>query len=267
MKNFFDLPYPEKQKINKKLSKNARGYFGFAEESLGNAHDLKEGFDLGLNVENPENNPKLKGLDDNYGENIWPDSSLVPNFRAAVEEYFEAIFDLGYVILKAFAMSLNLPPDYFVQFYQSSIPPMPVMRLLRYPPQSQADPDQLGCGVHSDYGFLTILYQDGVGGLEVKNSKGEWIKAVPIENTFVINIGIMLAQLTNDLYSATEHRVINYSPEERFSIPYFFDPEYYATVEPLPSCISESHPKKYGPITFGPNLMKLLGETWEYRKK
>eukprot|EP01112_Ceratiomyxa_fruticulosa_P013114 TRINITY_DN3669_c0_g1_i3.p1 TRINITY_DN3669_c0_g1~~TRINITY_DN3669_c0_g1_i3.p1 ORF type:complete len:273 (-),score=56.64 TRINITY_DN3669_c0_g1_i3:594-1412(-) len=199
MKNFFSLPYPEKEKINKKFSTNARGYFGIAEESLDNARDLKEGFDMGLDVKNPQNNPKLKGLD-NYGENVWPDPTLVPNFRGVVEEYFASIFELGFVILKAFAIGLDLPPDYFDQFYRSSIPPMPVMRLLRYPPSSHGDKDQLGCGAHSDYGFLTILYQDGIGGLEVKNSKGEWIKAVPLENSFVINIGILLAQLTNDVY-------------------------------------------------------------------
>jgi isopenicillin N synthase-like dioxygenase len=88
-------------------------------------------------------------------------------------------------------------------------------------------------GEHTDYGLLTILKQDEVGGLQVR-SAGRWIEAPPIDGTFVCNIGDMLERLTRGLYRSTPHRVLNRSGRSRYSFPYFFDPGFHTPVLPLP---------------------------------
>ena len=87
---------------------------------------------------------------------------------------------------------------------------------------------------HTDYGFLTILKQDDSGGLEVRSGAETWVAAPPIANTFVVNIGDMLEKWTGGVYRATPHRVRNLARQDRFSFPYFFDPNFTATLEPIP---------------------------------
>jgi len=273
MKLFFELPAEEKSKISIGLSKCHRGYFGLGEENLDSgeeksdaSYDLKEGFDSGIHVPHPENDPKLEGIP-NYGPNQWPSRDLLPNFEVTIESYFKHVFELGLTILRAFAVSLGLPVSYFEQYYKGTVPPMPILRLLRYPPQPENAPiGVMGCGPHSDYGFVTILFQDEVGGLEVFSSDGEWVKAPPIPYSLVVNVGDMMARLTNDIFSATVHRVFNYSNRERYSIPFFFDPEFNTRVESLESCVEEERPKKYPPVVYGEHLIKILNATYTYRK-
>ena len=99
--------------------------------------------------------------------------------------------------------------------------PTTFLRLLRYPPQRQED-GLFGSAPHTDYGFITLLAQDEVGGLEIRNKAGEWIAAPPIPDTFVMNVGDILARWSNDRFVSTPHRVINRSGRERYSQPFFF---------------------------------------------
>eukprot|EP01113_Clastostelium_recurvatum_P050648 TRINITY_DN9635_c0_g1_i4.p1 TRINITY_DN9635_c0_g1~~TRINITY_DN9635_c0_g1_i4.p1 ORF type:complete len:294 (-),score=64.11 TRINITY_DN9635_c0_g1_i4:84-965(-) len=283
MKLFFNLPDEEKRKISNTLSPCHRGYFGIGDENLdadAKQIDLKEGIDIGIDIPNPEQNSSIAGLP-NYGPNLWPPSSVLSSFRPTLEAYFDKVFQLGLTLLGAFARALDLPELYFNQFYLGERPAMPILRLLRYPPQPGRNDDaaskngdeskedvHIGCGAHSDYGFITILYQDDVGGLELQNSAGAWVPAPPIPGSLVVNIGDMMARITNDVYSATRHRVVNYSRNrERFSIPFFFDPEFHTTVECLPSCMGPDRPSKYGKVMYGEHLMKILDSTWTYRQQ
>jgi len=274
MNHFFALTSEEKTKISIGLSNCHRGYFGLGEENLETGeekleptYDLKEGFDSGIHVPDPEANPQLAGIP-NYGPNQWPSAELLPNFQPTIESYFSQVFELGLTLLRAFAVSLELPLDYFEKYYKGEVPPMPILRLLRYPPQPENAPSGvMGCGPHSDYGFVTILFQDDVGGLEVFSSDGEWVKAPPIPYSLVVNVGDMMARLTNDLFSATVHRVFNYSNRERFSIPFFFDPEFNTKIDCLASCVDENRPKKYPPVVYGEHLIKILNATYTYRKQ
>ena len=145
--------------------------------------------------------------------------------RGSLEDYYREVFELGQRILERASPSRSTCPA--TSSAAATASPLVRARLLHYPPQPQsADDGQFGAAEHTDYGTITILWQDDVGGLQVKNRAGEWIDAPYIEDTFVINIGDMLARWSNDLFVSTPHRVVNASGRERYSIPVFYDPDY-----------------------------------------
>ena len=109
--------------------------------------------------------------------------------------------------------------------------------------------------------------QDDVGGLEVKNKAGDWIAAPPIADTFVMNVGDILARWSNDRFVSTPHRVINRSGRERYSQPFFFDPNMETNIEVLPSCISPGGKAKYEPVVYGDYLMERIDKNYQGRKK
>jgi polar amino acid transport system ATP-binding protein len=138
---------------------------------------------------------------------------------------------LGHRLMAGIALSLGLPADYFAERYTAD--PLLLFRIFNYP--SQAVPEGLdvhwGVGEHTDYGLLTILHQDDVGGLQVRTPQG-WIEAPPVPGAFVCNIGDMLDRMTGGLYRSTPHRVArNTSGRDRLSFPLFFDPNFGARVQ------------------------------------
>ena len=141
---------------------------------------------------------------------------------------------------------------------------MSVLRFLHYPPAGErTSPDQLGAGAHSDYGCMTLLAQHGVGGLQVLSPANEWIDATPIPGSFVVNIGDMMARWTNDAYRATKHRVIN-ADEERFSMPFFVEPDYDTPIEVIPACIAPGEGPRYAPVISGEYLMSRFAATYDH---
>jgi Isopenicillin N synthase and related dioxygenases len=134
------------------------------------------------------------------------------------------------------------------------------MRISKYPPiindQNKASGD--GIGSHIDYGFLTILLQDKVEGLEIKDSDGQWFKAPIIPGTFLINIGHMIQRWTNDYYRATVHRVVSPQDKARLSVPFFFEPNYDTVIEPIGKFCTDSNPIKYSSLHFGDYLEKTF---------
>jgi len=140
-------------------------------------------------------------------------------------------------------------------------------RLIHYPPQHENPSDgQFGAAAHTDYGTITVLWQDDVGGLQVRNRDGDWIDAPPIEGTFVINIGDMLERWSNNLFVSTPHRVVNASGRERYSIPVFYDPDYDVTVECLPNCSSNDNPQRHDPINAGEYITARYDGSYAYRQ-
>ena len=123
-------------------------------------------------------------------------------------------------MMRAFALSLDLPETAFLGSFQA-----PIARgaAIYYPPPEAGEP--FGVSPHTDYGCLTLLYQDQVGGLEVLGRDGDWVTAHPIEDTFVVNVGDLLARWSNDGLRSTPHRVINRAGRERFSLAVAWDPE------------------------------------------
>eukprot|EP00879_Flechtneria_rotunda_P019606 GHRR01020600.1.p1 GENE.GHRR01020600.1~~GHRR01020600.1.p1 ORF type:complete len:269 (+),score=76.30 GHRR01020600.1:898-1704(+) len=237
---------------------NNRGYTPFAEETLDPDNqavgDTKEGFYFGREV--PKDSPEAK--QPLHGPNQWPSEDLVPRFRATVTEYFDAVTAVGHKLLRLLALSLNLPAHFFEQYFTR---PMLALRPLHYTAQVSA-PSQgvFGAGAHSDYGMLTILATDEVPGLQV-HLGGSWHEVQPIPGTFIINLGDMLERWTNGLFKSTLHRVVNTSGQERYSIPFFFEPNFDTEVECLPCCVSKERPAAYPPTTAGEYLLAKYAAT------
>src|SRR5262249_26540915 len=157
----------------------------------------------------------------NYGHNQWPTS--LPSFRDAMLAYQAEVQKLARHLLRLVARSLDLPGEWFSEHFRMG---SGSIRLLKYPPQpATAVFNQIGTGPHTDWGALTVLAQDNIGGLEVRNADGDWVEATPIPGTFVINLGDLMARWTNGIYNANMHRVKNNkSNRDRFSIVSFNSP-------------------------------------------
>lgn len=244
---FFAKTDEDKKAIWVSKSRNNRGYAALLEENTDPTArgDLHESFDIALDV--PETDPDVLAGKVLYGPNQWPEGE--PAFRNAVEAYYAQMIALSHHLLHAFALSLDLPEEHFDALVTK---PLATLRLLHYPPQfGEIDDRQIGIGAHSDYECFTILAQDQIHALQALNVNGEWISAPPLPGHFVVNVGDQMARWTNDLFASTIHRAINRSGKERYSIPFFFGPNYDAVIAPLESCVDEAHPAKYAPITSG----------------
>ncbi len=252
MHAFFALPLADRMAIDLKKSTCHHGYEPMQAQRLeaGAPPDLKEGFYIGNEMD--DSHPYMKAGYFNMGPNQWP--AALPSFRPAMNAYFNTLIGTAGRLMTAMARSLGLPPDYFAHF---CIDPMCVMRLLHYPPQpANPLPDEKGCGAHTDWGCLTLLWQDANGGLQV-HSGGEWIDAPPIEGTYVVNIGDMFARWTNDLYRSTLHRVINLSGQERYSMPFFFEGSPGYPVSVLPGVVKPGEAPRYAPTTVSDHLTEM----------
>jgi isopenicillin N synthase-like dioxygenase len=197
------------------------------------------------------------------GPNLWP--ADLPDFGHPVQVYDRAMHDLCQDLLRPLARALGLPRDAFARFFRR---PTTFLRLLHYPPQAANAPeDAFGSAPHTDYGFITILAQDNVGGLEVRTRDGDWIGAPPIPGTFVVNVADMLARWTNDRWRSTPHRVKNLSGVDRYSCPYFFDMDLECIVACLDSCHGPDNPPRYDPVRYGDYLIERLDRNYAYRKQ
>jgi isopenicillin N synthase-like dioxygenase len=238
----FSLPMPAKMKLDLKASKASRGYEPLQAQTLetGAPPDLKEGFYIGTEAE-PED-PRVLAGEYKLGPNQWP--AELPQFRPLMNRYFLEVGLLGERLMRGIALSLDLEEEYFSDFCKGALKRL---RLLHYPPQpASAAPGQKGVGAHTDFGGLTILLQDPSGGLQVYDqATSSWLHADPIEGTYVVNLGDLIARWTNDLYRSTLHRVINTSGRDRYSVPFFFhgNPQY--VVSCLPNCCAPGQKLNY----------------------
>jgi len=256
-----------KKELDIHKTSNFKGYTALLGENTDpeNKGDLHEGFDLGWEPEevSPSSASALRDDGAMTGQNVWPDE--LPGFRSAVMRYYHAVVRLGKILFPLFALALDLPENFFDDKITN---PAAIMRLLHYPPQPAQPLDRvIGIGAHTDYECFTILWQDKVGGLQVMNADGKWIEAVPIEGTFVLNLGDQFARWTNDVFKSTLHRAINKSGFERYSMPLFFGTDYDVKLEPLPSCVSEDSPAKYEVVTAGEYVKSRLEATYAHSKE
>lgn len=227
-RRFFALPAAVKQTIAMARGGRAwRGYFPVGGELTSGRPDLKEGLYFGAEL-GPEH-PKVAAGVRMHGANLFP--ATQPSLRPVVLAYLEAMTELGHALMRGIAGGLGLHPSHFRRRYMSD--PLILFRIFHYPPEEPAAEPTWGVGEHTDYGVLTILKQDDAGGLEVRTRAG-WIAAPPLPGAFVCNLGDMLERMTGGLYKSTPHRVRNRSGRGRLSFPFFFDPDFDATIEPLP---------------------------------
>ena len=223
---FFALPASEKARIGMDRGGAAwRGWFPLGGELTSGHPDDKEGIYFGEEL--PPDDPRVAAGWPLHGANLWP--AAVPGLRLAVNAYMAACARAASVLMEGVSLALGLEADYFARAYLGR--PTLLFRIFRYPPTS---PGAWGVGEHTDYGLLTLLAQDDVGGLEVKARSG-WIAAPPIPGALVCNIGDMLERLTGGRFVSTPHRVVNHAHRERLSFPFFYDPDFAARMTPVPS--------------------------------
>ncbi len=194
------------------------------------------------------------------GANQWPD---LQGFRADVMEYNDAMAKLAGRLVGVFSKALGVESG----LVESFIPPTSWLRLLYYPPVSKEIEGSYGSAPHTDFGCLTLLAQDDVGGLQVQSLAGEWIDVPRIEGSFVLNVGDMLHRWSNGLLRSTPHRVINASGLARYSCPFFYDPHVRTNISPLASCVSSDNPARFELINFGEFLRAELEAGYAHHKK
>jgi isopenicillin N synthase-like dioxygenase len=164
--------------------------------------------------------------------------------------------------MQLLAMSLELPETYFDETTES---PMVTLRMIRYPAHPEgADDRTFGAGAHTDWGAITILAQDSHGGLEVQMPDGRWVPATPMEGCFVVNLGDMIPRWTNGLFHSNPHRVRNVhsSGQPRYSIPFFYEPDYFARIEPVPGTVAEGEAPRFTSCTAGEHLREMYLKTY-----
>ena len=223
---FFALPAETKAAIDKVNSRHFRGWERVGAELTDNRTDFREQLDL--STENPpypaDALPAYLRLD---GPNQWLPDEALPGFRALVEEFLSRMAGLADELKAILSTGLGLPEDHLAGVFGER--PMSLAKLIHYPP---TPPGQAGVNSHHDAGFLTILWQHGVGGLQALNPEGEWIDVPPREDAFVVNLGEMLQAMTGNYFVATTHRVI--TEQERYSSAYFHGPDLRTRLDPLP---------------------------------
>lgn len=235
------------EKLRVRVSPQHRGFIPVGEAKMyrGARVDLKESYIWGL---------------ERVAPNRWPE--FQPAMRPLFERYFDACHAVAWRLMRAFAAALGIAEDYFVR---SIANPISRGSAVYYPPQPpDLGADQFGVAPHTDYGCLTLVYQANVGGLEVYSGEREWVLAHRIEDTFVVNVGDLLARWTNDRFRSTPHRVVNRSGEERLSIAVFVDPDDDTRIEPV--CRAGEAPR-YPPVTCGEYIRGRFDKSFAYRQK
>ncbi|OJJ50993.1 hypothetical protein ASPZODRAFT_57028 [Penicilliopsis zonata CBS 506.65] len=273
---FFARPQTEKDSLSWTTPQSNRGYVGHGREKLTlpeetggidelrvSIPDLKETMEIGRDG--------VDGL-----PNRWPDhlDDEGKEFKVVMQSFFEQCKSLHTQIMRAIAMGMNLPEHFFDEFVDVGDNNL---RLLHYPPVSKAvfaqNPGQVRAGEHSDYGSITLLFQDNRGGLQVRSPKGTFVDVTPIADTIVVNAGDLLARWSNDTIKSTRHRVIeppatvDHDDSDmypaRYSIAYFCNPNQNKFIDALPGTYGEQMhvPKKYDGIKAGDYLVQRLAAT------
>ncbi|WCM92291.1 isopenicillin N synthase family oxygenase [Acidovorax sp. NCPPB 2350] len=260
---FFDLPLADKMAINIADSPFHRGYVPAGGETAygSTIKDIKEAFDMALEL-GPDD-PDVRAGKFFHGPNNWPPAQ--PLLRPTLSWLYREWLQMCGNISELFALGLGLPNTYFAERTQK---PLAQLRAARYPEQPPGDTGgAIGCGTHTDYGIVTVIWQMDAEGLEVCDPAGRWVRAPRIPGTFTCLLGNVTGMWTNDHWRATPHRVLNVSGETRHSLNFFFDPDYDCVVEPLPPFVTAAKPARYAPTTMGAHLVQSFDGVFEYRKQ
>jgi isopenicillin N synthase-like dioxygenase len=226
-REFFARPTAAKEPVAMVHGGTAwRGWFPLRGELTSGTPDHKEGYYFGREL--PASDPRVHAGLPLHGPNVWPDAPA--ELRPTLLAYLDALEDLGHRLTVAISVALGFEPTTLVDRWFRD--PVILLRLFRYPPPDVGAPTR-GVGEHTDYGFLTLLWQDTSGGLEVRSGE-TWVEVPPDPGAFVCNLGDMLDRVTGGRYRSTPHRVRSPRAGDRISIPFFYDPDWDAVMEELP---------------------------------
>jgi len=229
-REFFALPLEDRLAIDEVNSPHFRGYTQLGNELTQGRADQRDQLDVG-----PERQALELGPDDPAylrmtGPNQWP--TALPTLRPAVLAWYDEARRVSIELLQCIAVALGQPADWFDAWFDDQTHDH--LKVIRYPGSLVREGDQ-GVGAHKDYGWLALLVQDDLGGLQVQALDGTWIDATPVPGTFVVNIGEMLEVATRGYLRATVHRVVSpATTQDRYSIPFFLGPRLDATVPAIP---------------------------------
>ncbi|WP_297336591.1 2-oxoglutarate and iron-dependent oxygenase domain-containing protein [Algoriphagus sp.] len=261
IKEFFALPDEIKMNYEKPEIGFQRGYTGKGKEHAKgrNTGDLKEFYHVGQELSEIPDQDSVKS---EYPDNIWPKE--LPQFKNDALEAFRTLENAGRNMLKAIALNLDLPEDYFEEkvAYGNSI-----LRQIHYFPienPEEVPADAVRAAEHGDINLITLLMGASADGLQVLRKDGKWIPITALPDQLVVNVGDMLERLTNKKLKSTIHRVVN-PPKElmntsRYSIPFFMHPRSEMDLTCLPNCVDEQHPKQFSDATAGEFLEERLRE-------
>src|SRR5262249_7179492 len=196
------------------------------------------------------------------GRNQWPDN--LPGFREDVMAYVKALEALCTRMIPAFAVALDLEPDYFTKMFANEA--HLTLRMLHYPPQAVVEDNQFGQAPHTDNSFMTVLAREDVPGLAVRLPSGEWFPPPVIPGTFLVNLGNMMRRFSNDRFLSTPHGVLNDSGRDRYSIAYFHSPNVDAVIAPASTCVGPDNPAKYPPTIYRDLVLAFYRSNYFHQK-
>lgn len=276
----FARPQTQKDELAWTTPRANRGYVASGREKVTQSDDPEE--IAKLRASNPDLKESIEiGREGVEGmPNQWPDrfDEDGVEFTKFMKNFFLTCKDLHVNVMRAIAMGMDLEEDFFDGYTDGGDNNL---RLLHYPAVKKSifkeNPNQVRAGEHSDYGSITLLFQDNIGGLEVKSPKGTWVRATPIPDTVVINAGDLLSRWSNDIIKSTNHRVIQPPPKAgemddaddpdatfsaRYSIAYFCNPNFDKLIEALPGTFESEAAKKYRAINSGDYIEMRLTATY-----
>lgn len=246
-REFFARPLPEKMKV---MSQNV-DMPGFVrtggidpEKNRDNVVDIKERFSLTRELKPGEQ----ARSDSRVGRTQWPERNMLPAFEPVLKDYVARLERVTAALNHAFALSLDLREDFFDPLYGR---PDMTLTFNFYPPvdPSKLKATQWSFSPHADYTAFTVLLQDSCGGLQARNSAGDWIAVAPKAGTFVVNVGNLLERWTNDLYKSTLHRALHVGNDPRISAALFVYPDANAIVRCIHTCQDADNPSRYEDVT------------------
>lgn len=248
---FFARPTAQKMELFIGESEHFNGYVPLGWEETAGLKDWHEALDFRPRF--PDAQRELRESRALRDSIEWPNEP--DGFRTVLQSHWEHMMLLGHRIAQGIALSLGVDDDYLTSFTRNAFC---TMRILHYPPHEATVPGVgEGIGPHIDYGFLTILDQEGVSGLEVLDARGEWVPAPKVPDTYIVNIGRVMQIWSNDRYAATQHRV-RHVRGDRYSLPFFYNPSFDAMIEPLSACCSEDDPPRYERYCHGEFIAERL---------
>lgn len=257
-KAFFALPDEIKRKYEKMELHGQRGYISKNRETAKgkSVADMKEFYHVGQTVTDGD---PIKA---EYPDNIWP--SEITEFENVCQKVYQTFEQTGRNLLKSTALYLGLKENYFEDKVHNG---NSILRLLHYYPvadRSQIPAGAVRAAAHGDINLITLLMGGSAEGLQAQSLDGQWISVNPNEDEIVVNIGDMLARLTNNRLRSTQHQVICPREESwltpRFSTPFFMHPRSDMDLTCLESCITAERPKAYADMTAGEFLTERLVE-------
>jgi isopenicillin N synthase-like dioxygenase len=266
-KQFHDLPEDVKQAYP--LNTDHRGYMGIRSDYLkdGEIEDNRKPSitqAIFTATEYPPDHPQVIAGAQFYGPNQWLPEDVVPGFRETTLAYMESVTELGKKLLPLWALSLELPADYFAPYFGT---PYTYFRNATYPPLPQHHDAELGIHPHRDTGFMSFLPPAAEEGLQILDEDGNWFWPEMPDDAMVLNLGQFATRWTNDRFRATTHRVVPPLENHRYAIPVFVNPDFEARNEPIATCVSPDNPSNYPVQTYREWFGWYMGNTFGVYKE